>query len=315
MLFPSIAATHALTRVIVVSVECQSSILPTQSAVLVLAVIPATGSHVQFVSVPEDGVHRASPEYRKFPSVQAVSNCAFVPVMPTIDVWSPVFVPLRFVADILPVTVVDHHSDIFVELAHHAQKIATAVPELFFIDTPADDVHACMLSPVASFISGVVNDGDVSHARPHVGTASQFLSVLEFDQSHCGIYKSVFVAGQTTSPEPEGTDHVQSPRRNVVEEGVPVAFIFAGVTTELSIVHTVQLQDTVMSPLSPSVTQPLEIVSILSYIAFFVGTSVDPFHHTPYASSGTLISPVNVPPELFIFESSCVWIDEVTPST
>lgn len=39
------------------------------------------------------------------------------------------------------------------------------------------------------------------------------------------------------------------------------------------------------------------IVSILSYIAFLVGTSVDPFHPAPYASSGTFISPVNVAPE------------------
>lgn len=29
----------------------------------------------------------------KFPSVHAVSNCALVPVIPTMDVWSPVFVP------------------------------------------------------------------------------------------------------------------------------------------------------------------------------------------------------------------------------
>lgn len=29
-----------------------------------------------------------------FQSVTAVSNCAFVPVIPTMEVWSPVFVPL-----------------------------------------------------------------------------------------------------------------------------------------------------------------------------------------------------------------------------
>lgn len=28
-----------------------------------------------------------------FQSVTAVSNCAFVPVIPTMEVWSPVFVP------------------------------------------------------------------------------------------------------------------------------------------------------------------------------------------------------------------------------
>lgn len=52
----STAITHAEEREIVVSVACPSSMLPTHSAVAVLAVIHATGSHVQFVSVPLDGV-------------------------------------------------------------------------------------------------------------------------------------------------------------------------------------------------------------------------------------------------------------------
>jgi hypothetical protein len=38
------------------------------------------------------------------------------------------------------------------------------------------------------------------------------------------------------------------------------------------------------------------MVSILSYTAFLVGTSTEPFQPTQYASSGTLISQVNVPP-------------------
>jgi hypothetical protein len=56
---------------------------------------------------------------------------------------------------------------------------------------------------------------------------------------------------------------------------------FASVTAPLSIVHTVPLEETVMSHLSPSETHPPDIVSILSYRAFFVGTSVDPFHPAP----------------------------------
>ncbi len=58
ILTPSTATTHALTLVIEVSVACQSSIEPTHSAVAVLAVIPATGNPVQFVSVPLVGVQR-----------------------------------------------------------------------------------------------------------------------------------------------------------------------------------------------------------------------------------------------------------------
>lgn len=69
---------------------------------------------------------------------------------------------------------------------------------------------------------------------------------------------------------------------------------FAFVTTLLSIVHTVPEVDRVISPLSPS--ESTGKASILSYRAFLVGTSVLPFHPTQYASSGTEISPVNVPP-------------------
>lgn len=54
----STAITQADTRVILVSEACQSSIDHTHSAVDVLAVIPATGNPVQFVSVPLVGVQR-----------------------------------------------------------------------------------------------------------------------------------------------------------------------------------------------------------------------------------------------------------------
>ena len=52
----STAITQADTRVILVSEACHNSIEPTHNAVLVLAVIPATGSPVQFVRVPDVGV-------------------------------------------------------------------------------------------------------------------------------------------------------------------------------------------------------------------------------------------------------------------
>src|SRR5690349_17671149 len=53
-------------------------------------------------------------------------------------------------------------------------------------------------------------------------------------------------------------------------------------------VQTAPLLETVMSPLSPSLTPPAEMVSILSRTAFLVGTSRDPFQFVAsYASSGT----------------------------
>lgn len=55
----SIAATHALTLVILVSVACPSSIEPTHKAVEVEAVNHAIGSPVQLVNVQLDGVPNA----------------------------------------------------------------------------------------------------------------------------------------------------------------------------------------------------------------------------------------------------------------
>jgi hypothetical protein len=57
-------------------------------------------------------------------------------------------------------------------------------------------------------------------------------------------------------PPPPAACHDPSPRRKVVLLGVPVALILATVTTELSMVHVAPLDDTVMSPLSPSLTPP-----------------------------------------------------------
>ena len=53
---PSIVITQAEERAIVVSLACPSSIEPTPRAVTVVATIPATGSPVQLVRVPEVGV-------------------------------------------------------------------------------------------------------------------------------------------------------------------------------------------------------------------------------------------------------------------
>ena len=67
---------------------------------------------------------------------------------------------------------------------------------------------------------------------------------------------SVAEAGQTTSPDPAGVLQVPSHLKNVVAEGVPVAFILAGVTVAASIVQVAPLAVTVISPLSPSDTAP-----------------------------------------------------------
>lgn len=64
------------------------------------------------------------------------------------------------------------------------------------------------------------------------------------------------------------------------------------VTAHVSIVHTVPLEDKTISPLSQSLRTGS--ASILSYIAFLVGTSIVPFHPAQYTSSGTLISHVKV---------------------
>lgn len=107
----STAITHADTRVIVVSEACHMLIEPTHNAVVVSPVIPATGSAPQLERFPEKGVPSRGVisvgEVRVLlvsvsvpasvaisPSVMAVLNSAVVPVIPTILVWSPVFVPV-----------------------------------------------------------------------------------------------------------------------------------------------------------------------------------------------------------------------------
>ena len=59
-----------------------------------------------------------------------------------------------------------------------------------------------------------------------------------------------------TVPDPAGVLQVPSHLKNVVAEGVPVAFILAAVTVAASIVQVAPLPVTVISPLSPSDTAP-----------------------------------------------------------
>ena len=67
----------------------------------------------------------------------------------------------------------------------------------------------------------------------------------------------MIVIEESAPPPPLlGVSQAPSPRRNVVALGVPVALIFATVTTELSIVQVAPDPETVMSPLSPSLTPP-----------------------------------------------------------
>lgn len=80
-------------------------------------------------------------------------------------VWSPVFVPDKFVADTFQVTTVAQISAIFVDHALHTQNVATDTHELFFINTHADAVHAVKLSTVAEFMSGVVRSGLLANTR------------------------------------------------------------------------------------------------------------------------------------------------------
>jgi hypothetical protein len=73
-------------------------------------------------------------------------------------------------------------------------------------------------------------------------------------------------------PPPDGVDQDPSPRRNVVELGVPLALIFATVTTELSMVQVAPEEETVMSPLSPSLTPPPPPISTTVPLSFFVNS-------------------------------------------
>lgn len=82
---PSTATTPADTREIVVSEECPSSMFP------VVVIVARVG---------------LSPLYTMSQSVTAVLNCAFVPVIPTIEDWSPVLLHKIFNAVTLPLKVV-----------------------------------------------------------------------------------------------------------------------------------------------------------------------------------------------------------------
>jgi hypothetical protein len=71
-------------------------------------------------------------------------------------------------------------------------------------------------------------------------------------------YAEIIVIEESAPPPPPplGVSQAPSPRRNVVALGVPLALIFATVTTELSMVQVAPDPETVMSPLSPSLIPP-----------------------------------------------------------
>lgn len=79
-------------------------------------------------------------------------------------------------------------------------------------------------------------------------------------------------------------------------------------TVEEVVVREDVIAFVVVEPLSVTVCRVSDsvIVCILSYRAFLVGTSIEPFHPAQYASSGTLKSPVIVSPLLFTFASRAV---------
>ena len=79
-----------------------------------------------------------------------------------------------------------------------------------------------------------------------------------------------------TVPDHAGVLQVPSHLKNVVAEGVPVAFILAGVTVAASIVQVVPLPVTVISHLSPSHTDqditisPLQSIEVELIVLIFV---------------------------------------------
>lgn len=95
----STAITPADTRDIVVSEACHSSTDHTPIACVVLAVIPATGSPVQFVRVPEEGVPRTGVVSVGLVSVLLVRVCVLsVPTSVVVPVGS-VLVPATVSTD------------------------------------------------------------------------------------------------------------------------------------------------------------------------------------------------------------------------
>jgi len=134
----STASTPAEERERVVSLAAHSSIDPTHRAVLVDAVMPATGRPVQFVSVPEEGVPNAHPDVRlplavpvKAPT-KVVAPKAFV-----LELYvSPVFV----LGHKLPVAAVKNAGKQVVSDASFATVISVGVP-------PALPLLAAVISP------------------------------------------------------------------------------------------------------------------------------------------------------------------------
>lgn len=150
----STARVHAEERESVVSVACPSSIEPTHRAVDVLAVIPATGSPVQFVRVPDVGV----------PSIGVV-NVGEVRVL-----FARVTVPSRVITDVdvFPCVVIARSPVPIVSRADVC--VATQFPFAIFITAPLarnKSDQLCVVSPRGApssvvGLSFVVIVGDVS---------------------------------------------------------------------------------------------------------------------------------------------------------
>ncbi len=126
--------------------------------------------------------------------------------------------------------------------------------------------------------------------------AQLFCNTLPVVESKRVIALSVEEAGHTTSPDPATTPHFTP----VASAESAIRIVpFAPTASREAVLAPVP---TARSPFASHIESvatdpPPHIVSILSYTAFFVGTSRDQFHPTQYASSGTEISPVNVPPD------------------
>lgn len=268
----------------------------------------------------------------------AVSNCAIVPVIPTIVVWSPVFVPL-FVPVISEVNARVPSASfsvyvllaVFVFVKNEVNVLATLrspnIPvrnvciadQVFAVERVVASVVYVVfvaLSPVFVPLTAVVPvTASVGVAEPDIATVLYLPPVISpvvsamvtaescmsfpVVESNRAIALSVEDAGHTTSPVPD-----------IVAHFVPVA-------SEESTVKTCQFvpiarRDAVFDPV-PTARSPLA-----SHIAS-VATEPPPeycgiFRVSPISVAGQL-EPVVVSVISHCLPSNCVCIDEVTPST
>ncbi len=198
---PSTAITPAELREIVVSVACPSSKEPTPSAVLVEAVIPATGSPVQFVKVPEEGV----------PNMGVVS----------VGDVSVLFVKVRVLEAVDIVT-----PSIATTPADTLESVVSLACPNSIVPTPSavevDEVSPDIGSPV-QFVSvpeegvpriGVTNVGEVANTNAPEPVSSEMtpFSCREVVLANCASELEV-----SASPPPGIEAHVPSPFKNLLE--------------------------------------------------------------------------------------------------